>query len=322
MQSYQKICEEILSSLQDRTKDVLSRRFGILQEKKETLELIGKSYQITRERIRQIEKEGVKQAKKLFSKYKETADFFNKELEKFGKIKKEDVFVDILSKNTNDKNYVVFLLIVSDNFYYFPGNLEMHAFWAKDKNLLKTVKEIISETRELLKKEKKLLTFEELNKNKKITEELLASSLEVSKKIIKNGEGFFGLSEWPEINPKGIKDKAYLILKKCGKPLHFREVAASIGRALNPQTTHNELIKDSRFVLVGRGVYALSEWGYVPGEVKEVIRGILEKEGALQKNEIIIKVEEQRIVKKNTIIQNLSNKKYFIKTPDGKYTIA
>ena len=91
---------------------------------------------------------------------------------------------------------------------------------------------------------------------------------------------------------------------------------------VNAQTVHNELIKDDRFVLVGRGVYALSEWGYSPGEVKDVICDILEKDGPLSKDEIIERVFTQRLVKKNTIVQNLSNKKRFARSNDGKYTLA
>ncbi len=87
-------------------------------------------------------------------------------------------------------------------------------------------------------------------------------------------------------------------------------------------TTHNELIKDPRFVLVGRGLYALSEWGYMSGVVKDVIRGIIEKNGPMTKEEIISKVLKERYVKENTILVNLQNPKFFKKSKDGKYNIA
>ena len=51
--------------------------------------------------------------------------------------------------------------------------------------------------------------------------------------------------------------------------MHFKEVAEAIsktfGKKTHYATCHNELIKDSRFVLVGRGMYALAEWGYQAG---------------------------------------------------------
>ena len=60
-------------------------------------------------------------------------------------------------------------------------------------------------------------------------------------------------------------------MRKHGSPMHFREateaIAKTFGKKVNDATCHNELIKDSRFVLVGRGLYALTEWGYKRHEV-------------------------------------------------------
>ena len=76
---------------------------------------------------------------------------------------------------------------------------------------------------------------------------------------------------------------------------------------------HNELIKDQRFVLVGRGIYALAEWGYAKGVVRDVIRDLLAKHGPLTKDEIMDKVLKERYVKENTILVNLQNPKFFKK---------
>ncbi len=322
MFEYNKICEELLALLPGRTKKIVSRRFGLFNKERETLEFIGKEYNITRERVRQIEKDGVRQIKKKVGDYKEVFSFFDKEIDKFGGLKKEDSFVNILNKNNECENCIVFLLNISNSLSRISENENYYSLWIKEKDSLKKAQKEIEKVVKRLKKENKLLSFSELLEKADVPEDFLYSYLEISKRVVQNKEGLFGINIWPEINPKGIKDKAYLIFKKAGKPLHFREVSSSLGKNANPQTTHNELIKDSRFVLVGRGVYALREWGYMPGEVKEVIREILKKEGALDKKDIIIQVERQRIVKKNTIIQNLSNKKYFIRTPDGKYTVA
>jgi hypothetical protein len=130
------------------------------------------------------------------------------------------------------------------------------------------------------------------------------------------------LKEWPEINPRVIKDKAFLVFKKENKPLHFSQVAQLIGTNALVQTVHNELIRDQRFVLVGRGIYALADWGYKPGTVKEVISGILAQSGdPLSKDEILKKVSEQRIVKANTVLLNLSNKQRFLRNSQGKYLL-
>jgi DNA-directed RNA polymerase delta subunit len=116
-------------------------------------------------------------------------------------------------------------------------------------------------------------------------------------------------------------------LKKEEKPLHFEDIAKKIGRMgidskpAHVQTVHNELIKDDRFVLVGRGIYALSEHGYEGGTVKQVIAKILNNEGPLRPEEVVKLVNQKKILKKNTILLNLQNKKNFKKLDDGRYHI-
>ncbi len=322
MFEYRKICEDLISFLPERTKNIIAKRFGIFDETKATLEAIGKDYGITRERVRQIEKDGIKNIRKEAVGYKEVFNFFEEKLEGFGGVKREETFIDSLISEKGDRNCVIFLLNIHDGILRFAETQDFFAFWAKEKNDFRKAKNVIKDVQHKLQKKKQLLSPEEISEDVGLDEGVLVSYLEISKQVVQNEDGFFGLYKWPEINPRGIKDRAYLIFKKAGRPLHFREVASMLGENANPQTTHNELIKDSRFVLVGRGVYALSQWGYTPGEVKEVIRNILKEEGSLHKNEIIVRVSKQRVVKKNTIIQNLSNKKYFIRTPDGKYTVA
>lgn len=89
------------------------------------------------------------------------------------------------------------------------------------------------------------------------------SLLHGSKNVDRNKFGFWGLAHWPEIKPKKISDKIYLILKTADEPLHFTEIAKRINetgfdhKKANPGSIHNELILDGRYELVGRGVYAL-----------------------------------------------------------------
>jgi DNA-directed RNA polymerase delta subunit len=140
---------------------------------------------------------------------------------------------------------------------------------------------------------------------------------------MKNPLGEWGKTSAPGIRVKNIRDHAYLALKRHGSPMHFREVAKAIeklfGKKAHEATTHNELIKDSRFVLVGRGIYALKEWGYRPGPVVEIIKQVLKENGALTKDEIMKKVAKERYVKPNTVIVNLQNP-VFVKNK-GKYSL-
>jgi len=84
---------------------------------------------------------------------------------------------------------------------------------------------------------------------------------------------------------------------------------------------HNELIKDDRFVLVGRGTYGLREFGILPGTAREVITHFLQNQYALASRDLVKLVLQQRQFKENTLLLNLQNRKYFKRLPDGKYTI-
>lgn len=313
---YQTICRgNLLRDVPGRTKDVLSRRFGLGGER-ETLEEIGKAYGITRERVRQIQDDGLKKlsGRSQNPECQKVFQTFAKEFKSSGSLMREDIFLaKMAGQNPKLKNYVFFLLTLGKPFQRFAEDEKFHAFWAIDKNSVaraqKTVDSFIVE----LKKKNTLLP---LPKN------ISPSYVEISKKVLKTQEGSYGLKEWPEVNPRGIKDKAFIILKKEQKPLHFTEVAGLIGEGTLCQTVHNELIKDERFVLVGRGLYALKDWGYQPGIVREVIANVLKTaKKPLEKEKVINKVLEQRQVKPNTILLNLQNKKYFLRTSEGKYTI-
>ena len=146
--------------------------------------------------------------------------------------------------------------------------------------------------------------------------ELVTSCLAIDERLREISEGW-GLTEWRFVRPRSIRDKVEIILKKAGEPLHFMEIANRIREAafdhknVTVQAVHNELIRYPQFVLVGRGLYALKEWGYEPGTVADVIEKILQDKGPLSKKEIIAEVAKQRTVKVGTISLNLQKMPYF-----------
>ena len=154
------------------------------------------------------------------------------------------------------------------------------------------------------------------------------SYLEISKRIQPNVFNEYGLTEWPEVSPRGVRDRAYLVVRRSQKPRHFSEISDLINQAkftsrrAYVQTVHNELIKDKRFVLVGRGLYALSEWGYTPGTVREVLKQVLQDRGPLTKDEVLAETLKRRVVRPNTILLNLQTSDAFTKLEDGRYTLA
>jgi hypothetical protein len=319
--NYQKICSKILEGLPERTKDVLLRRFGLKTGERETLESIGKSYGVTRERIRQIEAAGILKIKPKIKKAQGAFQYFNDSLENYGKLKKEDILLAVLGKKVFNP-HVFFLLNLSDQFERFSENQELHSLWTIDSHSLDSAREVINDFYEKLERSQQPLGLKDYTPPRDINPKALFSYFEVSKMIEEGPEGKFGLKDWPEISPRGVKDKAYLVLKKEEKPLHFSEVAKKISSDTLVQTVHNELIRDPRFVLVGRGIYALAEWGYKPGTVKDIISDVLEKaEKPLVKEEILKKVLKQRLVKENTVLLNLSDKEHFLKNSRGKYIL-
>jgi hypothetical protein len=340
--NYSQIYAKLTKGLSPKTKDIFDRRFGVKTTAKgkdegvqiETLESIGKSLGITRERVRQIEEVGFNFIKKnhqetldkLFSQFRA---YFNEK----GGFKREEVVLSDLG-DTKNKPYVLFLLTLGNEFARVCGKKDYHYFWVSQPQEEKAVKETLNSLVSDIEKHGSLLTKEELSakfaSQYNLTNETLASYLEISKKIQENKEGKLGLIDWPEIKPRGVKDKAFLVFKKEQKPLHFREITTLIdgleygksSKKTHPQTVHNELIKDKRFVLVGRGTYALSEWGYVPGTIKDIIAKVLkEKPQLVSQDEIVKEVLSQRLVAKNTVLINLNNKKYFTKDSSGKYFV-
>ena len=322
--NYPKICANLLGKLPQRQKSILSQRFGLNspagESRRETLEFIGNAYGITRERVRQIEKDGFARMKKENKKYLPVFQYFKNYLKNQGELKREDVLLADLGSN-KWQNQIFFLLNLGEDFERVGENNDFYPLWAFNRNSVGRAKKAVDSASAKLKKTGKPLQLKEIKIPDQINLKALNSYLEASKKIQKNSEGLFGLKEWPEINPKGIKDKAYLVFKKEKQPLHFVKVADFIPSALS-QTVHNELIKDHRFILVGRGIYALREWGYKEGTVKDIIIKILkEQKGSLSKEEILKRVLKERFVKENTILLNLSNRKYFAKSSGGLYTL-
>jgi len=336
--NYKSEYQKLLKKLPKRTKNVISRRFGLEKEEKETLEAIGKSYNICRERVRQIENSGISVIKEEVkdSTFSNIFQEFKDYLRSKGDLEREDVLLRQFDSQ-EEKNQALFWLTLGSPFKRFSETKNFYSLWTINPDSVEVAKEIVNHFIKIFKRKKELISQEkildvfekEIDLDKKINSDALVSYLKTSKEIGQSPEGFFGLKDWPEVSPRGIKDKAYLALKKEETPLHFKKVADLINElGLNrdssalPQTVHNELIRDPRFVLVGRGIYALKEWGYSPGQVKDVILATLkESNKSLSREEIVERVLSQRMVKENTILLNLQNKEYFKKDSKGKYTV-
>jgi len=332
------VVKTLLKSLPERAQEVIVKRYGLGKSSdKMTLEAIGQSYGITRERVRQIENYSILNIQK--SKEYETQSSSFRELESMlgdlGGILAEEDLLDSVSKDKGIKNHIYFLLVLGRAFKWQKEDDHFKPRWHMDDSHSKKIEDALRKLYKSLKDddiipESEMIDnflnhVEDLNDSFR-NNEILKRWLSISKKVGKNPLGEWGVSHSSNIKAKGMRDYAFLIIRKHGSPIHFREVATQIekhfGKKAHVATTHNELIKDPRFVLVGRGLYALSEWGYMSGVVKDVIKNVIEKNGPLNKKEVIEKVLKERYVKENTILVNLQNPKFFKKDKEGKYSIV
>jgi hypothetical protein len=330
--------KRLLSVLPDRARQVIINRYGLGKKtEKMTLDSIGKLYGITRERVRQIENYALGNIRKsdVYKSEKSTFAELEELLHSLGGIVVEEDFLGHVAKDKSLQNNIHFILVVGDTFKKRKEDDHFKHRWHVNEELAKNVEDSLRKLYIGLSDQDLLPESEMVNKflnhlegvaEKYKNQEIVRRWLSLSKKVGKNAIGEWGVSSSSNIKTKGMRDYAFLVIRKHGSPIHFKEVAEQIRQVFKKKahvaTTHNELIKDSRFVLVGRGLYALKEWGYMAGVVKDVIRNIIEKNGPLTREEIIQKVLKERYVKDNTIMVNLQNQKYFKRDKDNKYHLA
>lgn len=336
------IIEDMFLVLTNKEKDVIVKRFSLDSKPKQTLEKIGQSFSVTRERIRQIEKIAL-------NKLRRTVD--NTKLSIINKLAKEtltthggillesklvaEILNNIISTQEVDANIIKLALNINPEITKMEKTNTYKPFWHMLSISMDDIKLIIETGITILNKKGDVIIDEKLavevviaieEKGKKFVNPMILSGLEVDKRVKRIKEGF-GLIMWRHINPRSIRDKAYIVLKKGGNPLHFVEIANKIAesgfdkKVVTTQAVHNELIRYEQFVLVGRGLYALKEWGYKKGTVADVIENLLHKKSPMTKQEIIQGVLKQRQVKKGTISLNLQKNAQFVRVGRAVYKL-
>lgn len=250
-----------------RNRAIVKLRFGLARKQPHTLEQIGRNYNLTRERIRQVEVDSLQKMRKL-NRIKELRPAFEKLDECFkncGDVALEDHLINQLGAS---RPVALFLLALGEPYVMRPENNHYLSHWGVRADSLVKIDNIIENFLNFFEKSSRpvprLEVFSRIPSG--VSERALISYFNITKLIASNPFDEFGLISWPEIKPRGVKDKAFLVLRRENRPLHFREVTEYInsidfrdGREAQPQTVHNELIKDPRFIWVERGVYALSD---------------------------------------------------------------
>ena len=322
-----------------RMREVLERRFGLKSGERETLESIGDSYRITRERVRQIEADALRRLRTATTdEYHDFFDPIEKVLADHGSVMSEQHLFEKVSSGRFHP-HLRFLLHTAPRFLFLPETDHLSARWALDTGAAEkgaeTLARVTTRLGEHGRPVPKEAMYDMLMERDGagavgIDAATAEAYLRASPMIRQNPYGEYGLVSWATILPRGIRDKAYAVLAKKAAPMHFRDVAGGIDRVgwntrtkAHPQTVHNELIKDDRFVLVGRGLYALREWGYEPGTVRDVLVSLFkESRRPLARHEVVQLAGEKRLVKPQTILLNLQDRTVFRRTDDGKYTLV
>lgn len=334
------INKNLITVLNDRAKDIITQRYGLgKSSERKTLEAIGQIYDITRERVRQLENFSLNTIRqsKSFKNQEEALAELNDFISKKGGILSENEILDLLSGNGDQqtKNNIYFLLVLGEDFTKIKEDDSYHHRWTTSEEKSKKIHEILDGlhkkiTQDVLLAEKEIISIiQDYAKDilgDKVKDDTALSWLKMSKMVGKNVLGEWGNVKSENIKPRGVRDLAFTVLRKNGSPMHFSEITKAISdifpKKAHPATVHNELIKDPRFVLVGRGMYALKEWGYAPGTVRQIIKNILKASGPLRKEEIVKKVLKERYVRENTILVNLQNSKYFKRNKNGAYSVV
>src|SRR5690606_34074456 len=319
-----------------REREIISRRFG-LYDRKETLEQIGELLGITRERVRQLEKAVVTKLKANASKgdyegLSKLQEVFVQELHRMGMAARvADLSARLTRENSKiDQAQISFLallcpklIVLDENDFYY------HAVALRADHEKRSLKEQVNATVDAIKAIGEPAGIDKIAESTKDQSVAHVRALASISKQVATLNGRWGLVKWPMVNPKNIRDKIYVILFESGKPMHFNEISESIKRSnfkrkdVTTQAIHNELIKDDRFVLIGRGIYALKEWGYKKGTVADIIADVLKKSSEpLHRDEIVKRVLKKRQVKETTILLNLQGKEQFKRVSKATYTLA
>ena len=322
---------------QEREKEIISRRFG-LKGNKETLEQIGEMLSITRERVRQLEKAilirlQISAEENKIPELAAAEKILIRNLTEMGRVAKITDLADKVYGKTataSEKTGIYFIATFSKSLAVVEENDKYNAAvgiaeYGDEKSILTKADEIVK----LIRENKKPMSLDELDSQLNYEHPDHIRAIASISKLLATLNGMWGLAKWPEVNPKNIRDKIFVILETKKEPMHFSDIAEEIKTSnfkrknVTIQAIHNELIKDSRFVLIGRGIYALSAWGYKKGTISDIITSILEKsDKALSREEIVKQVLKVRKVKETTILLNLQNKKLFKKIDKNSYTLA
>ena len=339
LRELRELVNNLLIVLSPKEKHIIEYRFSLNDRPKSTLEKIGKEFGVTRERIRQIEKNALRKLQRNVNNTKlhVVNQYANTILQRYEGVVLEDKLVNeiltvVADPQRVDVSSIKLSMQLDQNLEKVPNTISFKPYWKFKIITRRDIQSICEQSIKYLTGKSDVVPFDELlghlqpATNKKVSKQFAVSCLELDRRL-KLVKGGVGLATWRHINPRTLRDKILYVLKISAKPLHFVDIANKITdyhfdrKVVNVQAIHNELIRYPQFVLIGRGIYALREWGYEEGTVADVIQGILREHGSLSRDRIVEEVLKRRQVKRITILLNLKNKPQFERVGRNMYGI-
>lgn len=290
-----KIIEKVFSPLEDRTKEIMKLRYGLKDDHFHTLESIGNRFNITRERVRQIEQKTMKRLRRL-ARRKIVSEYLEKLVAQFiipfikqsyGIITRDEINV-FLSKKYSQKEeiqlsssflskvyfdnrpfFTSFLTVVDDGVYAvdIPSKIlyKQVIEWAKRRlKIAKKPMALIALSDKILKDN---LSYTD-KATKYFTERFVKRCLLITKDIGRDKTDLFGLWEWDYFHPTRLKDMVKRTLFEVGESAHFTQITLLMNELYpnkGPFKPHNINATLQRFneifVWIKPGVYGLKTWG-------------------------------------------------------------
>lgn len=294
-----------------RNQDILNKRFALNGGKRYTLEDIGTFYDLTRERIRQVEEKTIENVSKLLSGNLKTKDWkldqlllsnysvFKERLNSAGAIilkhEVESILFDMFG-GTLKTGYLDLLMEVAgyiklpNSFDGFRGTTK--PCWCLASTYQKTEIESIFKSLDSIFDSPTAVSLFEItirakkSAKKKISNESLSVALKACNEIEITGDSisvkFSSL--------RNAADKAFRVLESANKAMHYSDIAKEINlldknstnyKTVKETNLKNQLVSDSRFTPIGRsGEWGLSSWDHLNNvTIIEAIESVLHKSG-------------------------------------------
>jgi hypothetical protein len=340
-----------------RNQDILNKRFSLNGGKTYTLEDIGSYYDITRERIRQIESNAIKEINQLLSGNLKTKGWkidgslettylsLKKRLHGADFIILQHEIDAILNEHFGDTFTHGYLMLfmevlgyknIPNTFIGFRGTTKT-AWCLAAKYRKKEIEATFQALDVIFDNTSKISLFDLTIQAKKNTKNKISNdSIHVALKACKEIEVANDSVSIKFTYLRNVADKAYRILEANGKPMHYSAIAREINllnkesssfKPVKDRNLTNQLVQDNRFIAIAKsGEWGLSTWEQLSNiTIVEAMEQVLHKAGEPMSRqglaEGVLELRPDASMKSLiTYLNDLSDK--FTRVDKGRYALT